>query len=66
MGYQLEALLTYRFDDAISLGIGGRYWYMRSRGSAHFEDLGGAPQPLDFKAQIYGVFLQGSYQFGAF
>jgi hypothetical protein len=65
-GYQLEALLSYRFDNAVSVGLGGRYWFMQSRGDAHFDDLGGFPQPLDFKAQIYGVFVQGSYQFGAF
>ena len=28
--------------------------------------LGGFPQPLDFKTNIYGVFLQGSYRFGPF
>jgi hypothetical protein len=65
-GYQLEALLSYRFDNAVSVGLGGRYWFMQSQGNAHFDDLGGFPQPLDFKAQIYGVFVQGSYQFGAF
>jgi outer membrane protease len=65
-GYQLEAMLSYRLDDAISLGLGGRYWHMQSQGYAHFEDLGGSPQPLDFKADIYGVFLQGSYRFGPF
>ena len=65
-GYQLEALLSYKVDDAISVGIGGRYWHMQSRGDAHFEDLGGGPQPLDFKTTIYGVFVQGSYHFAPF
>ena len=65
-GYQLEALLSYQLDDAISLGVGGRYWHMQSRGFAHFEDIGGGPQPLDFKTEIYGVFVQGSYRFGPF
>ena len=65
-GYQLEALLSYQVDKAISIGVGGRYWHMQSRGYAHFEDVvvGGSPQPLDFKADHYGVFLQGSYHFG--
>lgn len=63
-GYQLEALLSYRLDDAISLGVGGRYWHMQSKGYAHFEVFGGSPQPLDFKTDIYGVFVQGSYRFG--
>jgi hypothetical protein len=65
-GYQLEALLSYQVDDAISVGVGGRYWHMQSRGNAHFEDFGGSPQPLDFKTEHYGVFLQGSYHFGPF
>jgi len=65
-GYQLEAILSYRLDDAISLGVGGRYWHMQSKGNAHFEVFGGVPQPLDFKTEIYGVFVQGSYRFAAF
>jgi hypothetical protein len=65
-GYQLEGLLSYQLDDAISVGIGGRYWHMESRGDAHFEIFGGSPQPIDFKTSIYGVFVQGSYRFGPF
>jgi len=65
-GYQFEGLLTYQFDNAISLGIGGRYWHMESSGGAHFEVFGGSVQPLDFKTDIYGVFVQGSYRFGPF
>lgn len=63
-GYQLETILSYRYNQAISLGIGGRYWHMESRGYAHFESVGGTAQPLDFKANIYGVFVQGNYRFG--
>ena len=65
-GYQLEAILSYRIDKAISVGVGGRYWHMESEGYAHFEDLGGSPQSLDFKVDIYGVFLQGTYRFEPF
>ena len=65
-GYQLEAMLTYRYDETISLGAGARYWHMQSKGSAHFEDIGGSLQPLDFKANIYGVIVQASYRFGPF
>ena len=65
-GYQLEAMVTYQYDLAVSLGAGVRYWSMQSQGGAHFEDVGGALQPLDFKAKIYGVFVQGSYHFGPF
>ncbi len=65
-GYQLEAILSYQYSEAVNFGVGGRYWHMQSKGSAHFEDLGGTAQPLDFKADVYGVFVQGSYRFGPF
>ena len=64
-GINSRRLLSYQLDNAISLGVGARYWHMQSKGYAHFEDLGGTAQPLDFKADIYGVFLQGSYHFDA-
>jgi outer membrane protease len=66
-GYQLEAVLSYQLTNEIALGVGGRYWHFQSKGEAHFEDMfvDGVAQPLDFKANIYGVFLQGSYRFGA-
>jgi hypothetical protein len=53
-------------DDSISVGVGGRYWHMESSGNAHFEMFDGSPQPIDFKTNIYGVFVQGSYRFGPF
>ena len=69
-GYQLEAVLCYRIDDNISVGVGGRYWHMEASGYAHFEDhvVGtvAAAQVLDWKTDHYGVFLQGTYTFGPF
>ena len=65
-GYQLEAILTYPVTDAFSIGVGGRYWHMQTKGNADFTASGGVRQPLDFKADIYGVFVQGSYRFGPF
>jgi hypothetical protein len=64
-GYQLEATLTYAVTEAISIGIGGRYWHMQTKGIADFTGIaaGGTAQPLDFKADLYGVYLQGSYRF---
>jgi outer membrane protease len=67
-GYQFEAILSYRVDDQISLGLGGRYWHMQSHGYAHFEDhvvgIAAVPQVLNWKTDHYGVFLQGAYAFG--
>ncbi|HXD45052.1 MAG TPA: omptin family outer membrane protease [Pseudolabrys sp.] len=64
-GYQFEAILTYPITDAFSVGVGGRYWHMQTKGNADFTASGGTTQPLDFKVDLYGVFLQGSYRFDA-
>ena len=67
-GYQLEAFLSYRVTEALSVGIGGRYWYMQTRGFTHFEDhvvaFTALPQVVEWKTQNFGVFLQGSLKFG--
>ena len=66
-GYQFEAVLTYKVDKNIDIGVGGRYWRMESHGSVHFENrivgFTSYPQPLDWKTEHYGIFLQGSYKF---
>jgi len=68
-GYQVEALLDYKVTDAFSLGLGGRYWRMATRGNMHFENptiafgFSGAPQRLDYTLERYGGFVQGSYKF---
>jgi hypothetical protein len=49
--------------DAFSIGVGGRYWHMQTKGNADFTASGGTTQPLDFKVDLYGVYLQGSYRF---
>jgi hypothetical protein len=70
-GVQLEALLSYQVTDRFSLGLGGRYWYLETRGSADFEQvIVGATspiaQPLNFTTTRYGAFAQGAYRFGPF
>jgi hypothetical protein len=69
-GFQLEGLVSYRVTDILSVGIGGRYWYMQTRGLTHFEDHivggGGLPQPVDWKVQNFGVFLQASLKLGPY
>jgi hypothetical protein len=66
-GYQLEAVLTYKFDNNFELGVGWRYWHMQSNGYAHFENViigaNGGSQVMDWKTDRYGIFLQGSYKF---
>lgn len=67
-GYQFEALLSYDITPAASIGLGGRYWHMQTNGSSHFEDVtpDGAPQPVSWKNDVYGVFLQGDIKLGPY
>jgi outer membrane protease len=69
-GYQLEAVLSYQLTNHISFGIGGRYWHMQTSGHAHFENhvvgFSASAQPIDWKTDHYGLFLQGSIKFGPY
>jgi hypothetical protein len=69
-GYQVEGFVSYRVNDYVSVGVGGRYWSMRTNGHTHFEDhiVGGVgvPQVLDWKIESYGVFLQSSIKLGPY
>jgi hypothetical protein len=67
-GLQLEALLAYQVWDCFNIGLGGRYWRLDARGSADLEQtiIGFThpiAQPLDFRSERYGMFVQGSYKF---
>jgi hypothetical protein len=69
-GYQLDAFLSYRVTEMLGVGIGGRYWYMQSRGLTHFEErvvgVNTVPQPVEWKTQNFGVFLQGRIKLGSY
>jgi hypothetical protein len=65
-GVQVEGIASYAFTDSFNVGVGVRYWYLQAHGSV---DFGAAipdalPQPVSFKTDRFGVFLQGSYTFG--
>ena len=64
-GVQLEGLLSYKVTQAFSIGVGGRYWHLETKGSSHFEDATptGGPQPVNFKTDRYGAFVQGAFKF---
>ncbi|MGA9301607.1 MAG: outer membrane beta-barrel protein [Bradyrhizobium sp.] len=64
-GVQIEAILSYAFSDAFSLGAGGRYWAMWAA-SANTNAFGTACpcQGLPVSTERYGGFLQASYKFG--
>jgi outer membrane protease len=69
-GYQIDGFASYRVTDALSIGVGGRYWHMQTSGMTHFEGhvVGymASPQPVDWKADNYGVFFQTSLKFGPY
>jgi hypothetical protein len=69
-GYQLDAFLSYRVYESLSVGVGARYWYMQSRGFTHFENhvvgFTAVPQVLEWKTQNFGVFLQASVKLGPY
>ena len=69
-GVQLEGFVSYRLTQALSVGVGGRYWYMQTRGFTHFEDHiaggGGVPQVVDWKVQNFGVFVQMGLKLGPY
>jgi hypothetical protein len=69
-GYQIEGILSYRVKDGISVGVGARYWHMQTSGLTHFENhivgFQALPQPVDWKTDNYGVFLQTSLKFGPY
>jgi hypothetical protein len=70
-GVQLEAIASYRVSDHITLGLGGRYWYLQTRGNTEFEGVivgfpAPGPQPLNFTTTRYGGFAQLGYKLGPF
>jgi hypothetical protein len=69
-GYQFEALLSYQVTQHASVGIGGRYWHMQTNGNSNFQGnvVGETafPQPVAWKTDIYGVFVQGSIKIGPY
>ncbi len=69
-GYHVEAVLSYQVTPVISLGIGGRYWHMETKGNTHFEGHvttgTGSPQPVNWKTDIAGVFIQANFKLDAY
>ena len=69
-GVQLEGVLSYQVNDYLNVGVGGRYWHMQTKGLTHFEGhivaVAASPQPVDWKTDSYGVFVQTSLRFGPY
>ena len=69
-GYQLEGFISYRVTEALSVGLGGRYWHMQTSGLTHFENhvvgVWALPQPVDWSISNYGMFVQLNLKFGPY
>jgi outer membrane protease len=55
-GFQLDAIASYQFTNAFSLGIGGRFWRLDTSAIDSFQQL------ESYSTDRYGVFAQGSYK----
>lgn len=63
VGVQLEAMLSYALTDAFSVGVGGRYWSMRTTsGDTNFGGTG-VIVPMRYAAEQAHLLVQGSYKF---
>ena len=62
VGVQVEAMLSYAVTEALSVGVGGRYWSMRTTsGDVNF---GGVEiVPMRYAAEQAHLLVQGSYKF---
>jgi opacity protein-like surface antigen len=69
-GYQLDAFVSYRVSDMLSVGVGARYWHMETSGSTHFEGhvvgFNAAPQPVHWKVDNVGAIMQATWKLGPY
>lgn len=64
-GLQLDAVANWAVTDALSVGLGGRWWTITTNGLAHFEQAAttGQPQAIQISENNYGMLAQLSYLF---
>jgi opacity protein-like surface antigen len=65
-GIQTEVILSSNLTSALSVGLGARWWHIRTVGNARFEQTsaGGQPQPVKMTEDRYGIFVQAAYKLG--
>ena len=63
VGVQLEAMLSYAITDALSVGVGGRYWAMWT--TSGVVNFGGTGQfvPMRYAAEQAHLLVEGTYRF---
>jgi hypothetical protein len=69
-GYQFDAMVSYRYNDWISVGAGARYWHVEAKGHTHFEGhvvgFNAQPQVVQWRADHVGGFIQANIKFGPY
>ena len=55
-GFQLDAILGYQVTDKFNVGVGARWWYLKTNAVDSYDQL------MAYNVQRYGVLLQGSYK----
>ena len=60
-GVQAEVFLSYQATEALSIGIGGRYWAMWTTNAYQTDNAGNA---FSINTERYGVLVQASWKFG--
>ena len=69
-GYQFDGFVSYRINDWLSMGAGGRYWHVQAKGHTHFEGhvvgINALPQVVHWRADHFGGFVQASIKFGPY
>ena len=61
--YQLEAVLSYKVTEKVSLGVGARHWHFEASGHTQFPGVT-STSPMKFKSDRTTIFTQLSYTFG--
>jgi opacity protein-like surface antigen/outer membrane protease len=59
-GVQTELVLSYRMTEALSIGVGGRYWAMWTNNAEQSDNPGNY---FTINTERYGIFAQLSYRF---
>ncbi|HAU1066339.1 TPA: outer membrane beta-barrel protein [Legionella pneumophila] len=64
-GAQVDAIFNWMLSNNLSLGAGGRLWYIKTNGFTHFEQTaaGGQPDASQDTQNSYGLLVQANYKF---
>jgi hypothetical protein len=55
-GFQIDAIVSYQFTTALSVGVGGRWWHLNTSAIDDFQQL------ETYSTDRFGAFVQGSYK----